>query len=313
MGNDKALLRINLLEAFKRLLETLETFCVVLRRDQSLPVWVWRSDEERAAGTSPRHKALDLYRALWYQDGQDGRGTQTCPGIVGSSSATLQAAIDCNTAKDSFKAAVIALKNLPKSDANALLIDLHKRNEEVALAMHRMGAARLNLKQAYRHIPLLRTRPAKIGFTWSKQGRVIQRTTVDEARRLLERRRPTLQVQRDLERLQGIPETEMLARVRRICPHLRANVVFDGPVDGVERRLLQTPLPILVLLTLGQTLPEFVPISPDPVGSLRLQRSDVRIEEESLLPSIRVHRYRELYREIQVTSVKSGNRDGNLA
>jgi hypothetical protein len=57
-----------------------------------------------------------------------------------------------------------------------------------------MGAARLNLKQAYRHIPLLERCPIKIGFTWSKQGRVIQRTSVAAARRLLEQRVETPQI-----------------------------------------------------------------------------------------------------------------------
>jgi hypothetical protein len=162
--------------------------------------------------------------------------------------------------------------------------------------MQRMGAARLNLKQAYRHIPVLDKRPIKIGFTWSKQGRTIQRTSVQEARRLLERRRETPQTRLELERLAPIAETEMLARVRRVCPHLRANLVFQTPDDEIQRRLMQAPLPILVPLQPGEQLPEFVPIAPEPTGNQRLQRSDVRIEEEALLPTIRIHRYRFPYR-----------------
>jgi hypothetical protein len=291
-----SLLRIDLLESFERLLAALNDVCTLVRQDATLPAWVSRSEQEVHNGLEVRLKAVDLYQALWYEDDQDGRETLTCPGIIGSSVETMEATRVCNGAKDAFKAAVLALKTLSKPEANDLMADLHKRHEAVATAMQRMGAARLNLKQAYRHIPLLDKRPEKIGFTWSKQGRTIQRTSTAEAQRLLQQRRETPQVQRELQRLTHIPEHEVLARVRSVCPHLRANIVFVGSNGQVQRRLMQTPLPILVPLQAGERLPEFVPIPPEPIGSLRLQRSDVRIEEEVFLPSIRAYRYRERYR-----------------
>ena len=55
---------------------------------------------------------------------------------------------------------------------------------------------------------------------------------------------------------------------------------------------MQTPLPVLVPLQLGERLPDFVPITPEPVDTPRLRRTDVRIEDAPFLPSIRVHRYR---------------------
>jgi len=290
------LLRLVLLESFENLLATLNGFCTSLRQDAVLPFWVSRTEEEVRDGLESRLKAVDLYQSLWYEDSQDGRETLTCPGIIGASPETMVAARQCNDAKDAFKAAVLALKTLPKPEVNALMLDLHKRHETVAAAMKRMGAARLHLKQAYRRIPLLEQRPEKIGFTWSKQGRTIQRTRVPEARRLLQQRRETPQVQLELQRLASLPENEVLARVRRVCPHLRANLVFAGPGGQVNRRLMQTPLPILIPLQAGERLPEFVPIAPEPVGNLRLQRSDVRIEEDVFLPSIRAYRYRERYR-----------------
>lgn len=294
MSGNVTVLRINLLETFDTLLRQISEFCAAVRSDTVLPAWVSRTDAELEQGQDMRFKAIALYQALWYEDGQDGRETLTCPGIVGASAETMAAAHTCNDAKDAFKAAVLNLKSLSKPEAEIAMADLHRRNEEVASAMQRMGAARLNLKQAYRHVPLLDRRPVKIGFTWSKQGRTIQRTRVTEARRLLERRCETPQVQLERQRLAEIPESEMLARVRSVVPHLRANIVFDA--EGTERRLMQAPLPILIPLQSGERLPEFVPISPYLTGSLRLQRSDVRIEEEPFLPSIRIHRYRARYR-----------------
>jgi len=57
------------------------------------------------------------------------------------------------------------------------------------------------------------------------------------------------------------------------------------------------PLPVLVPLRPGENLPEFVAVPPDPPVAPRLRRADVRIEDQSFLPSIRVHRYRTPYRD----------------
>lgn len=291
------LLRLILLERFEILLERLDVFCTAVRRDAALPSWVSRTEAELAANLDMRLKAIQLYRALWYEDCQDGRETLTCPGIVGVDPETLNAAHACNAAKDDFKQAVLALKAFGRLEASAAMVDLHRRQEPVATAMRRMGAARLNLKQAYRHIPLLQQRPLKIGFTWSKQGRVIQRISVPMARRLLEQRVETPRIHLELQRLAELPADEMLARVRGVCPHLRANIVFAGCEGvGVRRRLMQVPLPVLIPLRRGEHLPEFVPVAPEPVVSPRLRRADVRIEDEAFLSSVRVHRYRSAYR-----------------
>lgn len=293
---DAALLGITLLDSFERLVTHIGDFSHRLALDTDRPLWVSLTDQEVAEKLDMRSKAVRLFQSLWYEDGQDGRATQTCPGIVGASAAVASAAIELNRRKDQFKQAVLALKGLDKNQAKHALDGLHKRNAEVAAAMRRMGTARLNLKQAYRHVPLLEKRPQKIGFTWSKQGRTIQRTTVAEARRLLQRRSESVQVNSELSKLGQIPEDEILARVRSTSPHLRANVVFVNADDSLERRLVQAPLPILVPLADGEPLPEFVPIPPEPAGQIRLKRSDVKIEEEPFLPLLRVHRYQPAYR-----------------
>lgn len=298
MQASPATARITLLASFEAMLARLDAFCAAVRQDMTLPVWVSRTEAELAENLDMRLKAIQLYRALWYEASEDGRETLTCPGVVGASLDTLDAARACNAAKNEFKAAVLALKTLDRVETRGALADLHRRWETVAVAMRRMGAARLNLKQAYRHVPLLERRPLKVGFTWSKQGRVIQRTSVATARRLLEQRVETPQIRLELRRLTEIRSDETLARVRRVCPHLRANIVFPKPGHtGVSRRLMQTPLPILVPLRPGEQLPEFVAVAPDPPESPRLRRADVRIEDEPFLPSVRIHRYREPYRK----------------
>lgn len=293
----ETMIRVALLNHFDELLSSLKGFCRQLAADRMLAVWVSRDEQETEQGLDMRDKAVKLFYSLWYKDGQDGRETITCPGLIGSSQATLEAAIQCNIAKDAFKESVLALKTLRRPEADALLSELHRRDPEVAYAMQRMGAARLNLKQAYRHVPLLDRKPVKVGFTWSRQGRTIQRISHSRIRQLLERRSETPQTRLELDKLSRLSRDEPLARVRPVCPHLRANVVFEDGGEN-ERRLVQTPLPLLVPLRPGEDLPAFVPVAPHPTGTDRLRRSDVRLEDEPFLASLKVYRYRERYRQI---------------
>jgi len=286
-------LRINLLESYERLIESLLQLTAAVRNDRWFPVWVPLTDHELQAGVEMRIKAAHLYSTLWYEDGQDGRDTINCPGIVGVGVDTIQVIQLANAAKEAFKSAVLALKSVTRTEANSVMDELNRRNEEIATTMRRIGAARLNLKQAYRRIPLLEERPLKVGFTWSKQGRTIQRTTVAEVRSILERRMITPQLQAEMERLRSIPSSEVLARVRTVCPHLRANIVFISDNNKLKRRLIQAPIPIAVYLRPGEQLPDFVPVDLEPTGGRRLQRSDMRLEDEAFLPSVRVFRYRE--------------------
>ena len=289
-------LRFDLFSSYEALLQKLVSFSAALRNDHALPLWVSRTEQELADQKDMRQKAIQLYQQLWYLDAQEGRETITCPGLIGVSGDTLNAALACNEAKDVFKSAVLALKALGKNQADILLSDLQTREPEVSLALRRMGTARLNLKQAYRHIPLLKIKPVKVGFTWSKQGRTIQRISVAEARRLLSKRQSTPLIQGALSKLASLSENEILARARSVVPHLRANIVFDPNTVTPHRRLIQTPLPLLVPLLPGENLPEFVPIPPEPIGQDRLKRSDVKIDDTPFIPMLGIYRYKEMYR-----------------
>ncbi len=295
-----AALHSELFIRFEAMLTLLDTCCVQILSDEKLLAWVLLTEEESESMVSMRNKAVRLYSSIWYEDDRDGRETITCPGIVGASPETLAAANACNIAKDAFKMAVLDLKALGRLEANLIIADLQHRQEFVATAMRSIGAARLNLKQAYRHIPILEKRPLKIGFTWSKNGRVIQRMNRTTVKRLLEQRVETPQTRLELQLLSELHDSEALARIRSICPHLRANIVFSGcnnDVNGtIQRRLMQTPLPILVPLLPGEMLPEFVPITTEPQIRPRMRRADIKIEDKPFLPSVRVHRYRVPYR-----------------
>ncbi len=295
-GGNYTALRQQVLDSYQALLDDVFHFTGQLEQETNHPCWVARYDHELSTDLNMRTKAAGLFQSLWYLQDEDGRSTLTCPGIIGSSDDLRQQADRCNHSKDRFKAAILALKRLTAVQSRQIIEDLKHRDEQVADSMVALGAARLNLKEAYRHIPILDQRPAKIGFTWSKRGRTIEKTTVAEARRLLEKRPETEQILLERQRLERIPEQEILAKVRPVCPHLRANIVFILENDIIQRRLMQAPLPILIPSEPGQSLPDFVPVGPTPPEEQRLRRSDVRIEDEPYLPSIRTHRYLPAYR-----------------
>lgn len=282
-------LRSNLLMRFEELVIVLKDLCTHIMEEADIGAWIPITELELANGLKIRNKAVQLYNALWYDNQEDGRETITCPGIIGASPHTLAIANACNIAKEAFKLAVLALKS--QKDCEKFK---QNRQETILTVMRSLGIARLNLKQAYRRIPVIQTKPIRIGFTWSKQGKVIQRMSKLSVQRLLEKRANTQPY--ELQLLSEIHQDEKLAHVRSICPHLLANVVLPG-ANGTIRRLIQAPLPILIPLSIGESLPSFVPITPEyQHNKIRTKRIDVQIENKPFLPSVRIHRYRNPYR-----------------
>lgn len=282
---------------FERLVTALNALCDRMVEDHQYAIWVAMRDEE--VGRDPREKAVMLYQAMWYEDGQDGRDTLTCPGIIGASAATIDQARQLNAIKDEFKAAVLALKSLGQTGSRQAIKAFHARSLSVNTPMRQFGAARLNLKEAYRHVPVLPQMPLRIGFTWSQFGRVIQRMTLAQVREMLDSRCNTARVATDREVLAhttDLAADEMLARVRPIRPHLRANITYPSADGTTFRKLIQASVPLLLPMSVHDPLPAYVGAPAEAPMQVRQQRRDARIENEPFLPSIRVHRYRPAYR-----------------
>ncbi len=292
---DSTALRQTLFHQFELLIRALDEFCEGVLEDRDYAAWVALRDEE--VGRDMREKAVKLYQSMWYEDGQDGRDTLTCPGIIGASPATIEKAQVLNEVKASFKTAVLELKRLAKSENRQLVNDLHARSLSINTLMRQFGAARLNLKEAYRRVPILPQTPLRVGFTWSQFGRVIQRMTLTEVREMLENRRNTPQVLADREKLAEIVQDEPFARIRPVRPHLRANVMYPSAEGSTFRKLIQTPVPVILPLSIHQPLPDYLDAPADPPMIQRNQRRDARIENEPFLPSLRIHRYRSPYRK----------------
>ena len=232
---------------------------------------------------------------LWYHEDQDGRETRIYPGLIGLSREQITFANEINILKDQFRLLVQTLKEQDNRNWREIQGKLAQRYRILNDSLAREGLNRLHLKQVFRHIPLVLTRPEKVGFSWYTSGRSIKKITKAEAYDLLcKLNTESAHIKIQLERLSSVQDSEPLARVQKQAPVLRANIVNSDK----SRRSLNVSLPLLYPNEGRLQLPDFnVPLKTPPIERQRLVRSDNKIEDDAFLPSIRVHRY---------TQIKSG-------
>jgi len=231
----------------------------------------------------------DILFDLWYHEDQDGRETRIYPGLIGLSREQFTYANEINVAKDTFRRTIAQIKEHDKANWREIQGRLARRYQALNDQMSREGLNRLHLKQVFRHLPLVLSRPEKVGFSWYTSGRSIKKTSKQQAYELLCKLNTEAgHIRIQLERLANLSDDEPLAQVQKQAPILRANLVFADK----KRRSLNVSLPLLFPHEGKGELPEFnlPPVEP-PVQRSRLVRSDNRIEDDAFLPSIRVHRY----------------------
>lgn len=257
--------------------------------------WVAVSDDEK--NIDHLIKAKNYYQDIWYKDQQDGRETRSCYGLIMASHDSILLAEQVNNAKDDFKALV---QKIQKTDKDLWLSQkalLNNRHNNLRNQLYYTGLGRVHLKQLYRHIPILMQRPEKIGFTWYSNGRSIKKLTVAQAEtKLLNMGEEKSHIQQQLQKLNTLPEHEVLAQIQTQVPVVRANLVFkilnDKGHSETIRKAMNVSLPLLVPADENPLLPSFNKIENEPpVARTRIARSDFKISEEVFLPSLRVHRY----------------------
>ncbi|WP_417222793.1 DNA replication terminus site-binding protein [Amphritea sp.] len=250
----------------------------------TLPFWL--------PGPTARNlpQAAALCTDIWYQDGQDGRTTLSQHGIIGADSQLIDATLKLNQAKADFQRLATQYRLSQTTD---LLEQLHQRSEKIAALLHRHGAARLHLKQCYRQIPLLMQCPDKIGFSWYTSGRSIRKLTPTEAELKLQKMDVSQpHIQQQLQAVGNLRPGDMLAQIQNQVPVMRANMIWKNQ-DQVARKARNTSLPIIIALNSeNPCLPAYnePPLTPPETRS-RLERSDLKIDPQPFLPSLRAHRY----------------------
>lgn len=291
----------DLTSSFTALLQAQSRLENCLREDET-QLFAWFQPPESLPmpeGLSVRSQAMTFIRQLEYLDNQKPREILVGAGLIGGSEKTLTAVIALNDAKDDFKQVMLALKKAKlkhlKVEVDHLFESmLEKRPESIASSLRKVGLARLHLKQCYRRIPVFFECPLKVSWTWANT-RAITRITQDEARQLLLKQGNDYPIELQLNKLAALNPNEPLAIVQELAPHLRANVVLACEKDQERRVMVKGPMPIFYLAKAGEAFPEIRPPGlKRGKNKERAVRSDVKLEAEAFLPSIRVHRYKEL-------------------
>jgi hypothetical protein len=293
-------LKITVLECFDSLISLLIELSKGIKSDANFVAWIQEDDFPIASkypSSDVRMRAIEIYNQCHYQNNQAPREIIVCAGFIGSSEDTIQIANQVNIAKDNFKQSIIALRKANISPKDNWLVEqlenkLHKRSDQTQQTLSNMGLSRLHLKQCYRKIPILKLNPKKISWTWA-HTKAIKRITAKDAFDLLAKKSSQPGIQLQIAKLAQIPQSEPLAIVQELAPHLRANVVYKTYNHETERKMIKGPVPILFPADTATPWPEFKPPNKKQQRDTnRVTRSDVKIESESFLPAIRAHRYK---------------------
>ncbi len=271
-----------LIDALDTLLRRLNDFSAQLCQS-NLPYWL--PDED----ICDLPQCAALFNDIWYRDGQDGRVTRTQHGLIGADETLITAAHRVNTAKQCFQTLATHYRLSQDSD---LQNQITRRESLLAETLQHHGYSRIHLRQCYRQIPVIESRPVKIGFSWYTSGRSIKQLTPEQALQRLQKMDTTqTHIQMQIDALGRLMPGDMLAQLQSQVPVMRANLLWKQD-DRLLRKAQNVSLPMLIRLQPGETLPEHnQPLSSPPEQRSRNLRSDLRIDPVPFLPSLRVHKY----------------------
>ena len=250
--------------------------------------------EEKEMVDDALQHACTLLSDLWYQGNQDGRETRSRHGIIVADAKTSELIRSINHQKESFRAAVNrARQNLSQEHWLQHHEQLSNHGQTLREQLRLSGLGRVHLKQCYRHIPLLEKPVTKIGFSWYNNGRSIKKISHQQAQNLLlALGENKTHIQSQLQVLSQLTAGTQLAQVQTLAPVVRANLVFNRKDESkdktTERKAMNVSLPLFV----QESLPTHNTIELQaPNGRSRLNRSDNKISNEPILPSIRAYTY----------------------
>lgn len=249
------------------------------------------ANDIRCAASSGRfllgEKAQSLFNEriqnVWCSDDKtDARYTPVCIGVAGASEQGLALAHRVNQIKDSLAGQFIDLRN----DISGHLGSKAGQDKAFRRYLSDNGLSRLSVRLVNRHIPVLDSTPSSIRFAFKTRGRSVTRITVAKAHDLLSKMGfsgPHIDLQRD--RLSSMPPDLVLARVQELPGFYKANITYPNGL----RVTIDTYLPIIY--PLGDTE---VRLQSELKGPVRnsARRKDSIIEDTPLIPSLRLHAYR---------------------
>ena len=290
------LLRAELADTIHQLEQGIDDLCAILRQQHDYPIWGWRQEEPAMA----RLEALQMIRAIEYEENQPGNETRIYPALMGTSREGLEAAEVLNRTKTRLGKLLAAMRG-HTIDAR----DACGRQRPIDLLRHALAFLkhpRLHSLQATRHLVVCPQAPARVGFTWitgsSRVGRTDRDTLIAQLEARLQKNPEDEGLHIDLERLARLAPGEPLAHYRAPKVHPRANIKYVKATGEVERVPKPAMMPILFPSEPGGALPPMKPLEDTvpPPGSRRKKRAArgaVRVDPERYLITQPIHRYRE--------------------
>ena len=294
---------IAVINAYTELKNNLNLLYDLLLKDINLPAWIFKYN--KLDPQKLRQKLFDIITQIEYFDNQDPKETVIFPGIIGASNNTINQINLINNSKIKFKEAIQNLKKLNIKNTDPVLTEeLNKiyelnlsspnsREKNTKNTLKRTRLARLNLKQCYRTIKVLPTKPRAITWTWANT-KAITKITKDEAIAKLQTKGNDYGIQQQIIKAESLKINEQIAIVQNLAPNLRANIVYNNSDDLKipERQMIKGHMPIFYQEQEHNELPYFKP--PKDKEELKKRsnkRSDSKLDENIFLPAIRAYRY----------------------
>ena len=216
-------------------------------------------------------------------------------GILCCSTATRDAALALNQAKDQFKAAVGAIQSRAKKSATAIQMlirqDTHEaRDPLLRKALRAIGAQSFDLRCAYAKVQILPTHTRSVSWTWAMKHRRIKKYTLAEAYELASQLTDEKAQLAAIIQLKKLPQHEILLQKVDLSPQLRANIQYlgEGENEGshIKKSIAVSGVLFVPQKTLPITLWRDCPLS----ESLRLARPQKR-EDTLFIPTLNMYRY----------------------
>lgn len=288
---------ISLIDDLLKRFEALELACQhvakAINNDTHLPLHL--TSFEGASGAE-RAIAIQSITQLEYKDSD-----QFLPnsGLLCAFPTTINAIHALNTTKDAFKTSVQALRAASKNDKTrietliARIVSQDGRRDEIlAIALHRANLHRLDLNRCYAHIRVLPENLVSVSWSWAKSHSAIVQISLNDALQMAHTLSSPITKKLTLEKLSNLPFNTKLAYKKKLPNQLRANLIWSEN----DQRLRKAVTVSGILIVQAEKLPQYVwrtnpSLLDESLQSSRLLRSDAEIEVEPYIEVLHLHRY----------------------
>jgi hypothetical protein len=277
----------DLLAHVETLERTLDQLALALTRRAQSFAWVHGQERKERALLA----AAAAYRCLSYSDEQGATETTSLAGLIGVDQQTLEAVHAVNAAKDRLRTCTQRFRGRyveqPREDRDGVRTPPAQYTPYLRYLLSRIGRARMNTLQAYRHIQIVE-RPDHAGFTWA-HIRKVARVEREKLLRMLEEHGEDEQAFDDIARVEAVRDP-VFALVTGPVLQIRANLIYPDQHDRPQRQV-NVAMPIVYHAQVCDPPPRITPLPTDPEEGKRSRKAQ-RLQQERYLESLNVFRYR---------------------